>query len=295
VTIRRLGAWVLVVVASLAIPLSVVAYWAVTTVTDANRYVATLGPLAEQPAITNAIADRATDRLFASIPGSAHIAPTSQLRASARDQIASLLATASFQNTWDTAVRNSHPTAVAVLTGNSSAAATKPVVLNLTSVLDQVLAALDARGITALDGVRQSLDSGQAFTVTILSPNQVDESRQVFHAIVQWRWALLGAAVVSVLGALALADRRRRVLGGLAVGTAIATLAGLGGLTIVRSVAVDRAQASHVNSGISTATFNVLVRYARVDLYITLGIAVALFAIVGLWSLIRPRRRSPWR
>jgi hypothetical protein len=50
-----------------------------------------------------------------------------------------------------------------------------------------------------------------------------------------------------------------------------------------------------VNSGISTATFNVLVRYARVDLYITLGIAVALFAIVGLWSLIRPRRRSPWR
>jgi hypothetical protein len=111
----------------------------------------------------------------------------------------------------------------------------------------------------------------------------VDESRQVFHAIVQWRWALLGAAVVSVLGALALADRRRRVLGGLAVGTAIATLAGLGGLTVVRSVAVDRAQASHVNSGISTATFNVLVRYARVDLYITLGIAVAL---CDRWALV---------
>jgi hypothetical protein len=295
VTIRRLGAWVLVVVASLAIPLSVVAYWAVTTVTDANRYVATLGPLAEQPAITNAIADRATDRLFASIPGSAQGAATSQLRASARAQIASLLTTESFQNTWDTAVRNSHSTAVAVLTGDSSAGATKPVQLNLTSVLDQVLTALDARGITALDGVRQSLDSGQAFTVTILSPNQVDESRQVFHAIVQWRWALLGAAVVSVLGALALADRRRRVLGGLAVGTAIATLAGLGGLTIVRSVAVDRAQASHVNSGISTATFNVLVRYVRVDLYITLGIAVALFVIVGLWSLIRPQRTSAWR
>ncbi len=293
-TIRRLAAWVLVVVASLAIPLSVVAYWAVTTVTDANRYVATLGPLAEQPAITNAIADSATNRLFASFLGSAHVPPTSQLRASARAQIASLLTTGSFRNTWDTAESDSHPTAVAVLTGNSSAGATTPVVLNLTPVLDQALAALDAPGSPPY-GVRQSLDSGQAFTVTILSPNQVDESRQVFHAIVQWRWALLGAAAVSVLGVLALADRRRRVLGGLAVGTAIATLAGLGGLTIVRSVAVDRAQASNVNPGISTATFNVLVRYARVDLYITLGIAVALFVIVGLWSLIRPRRTSPWR
>jgi hypothetical protein len=50
-----------------------------------------------------------------------------------------------------------------------------------------------------------------------------------------------------------------------------------------------------VNSGISTATFNILVRYARVDLYITLGIAVGLFVIVGLWSLIRPRRASLWR
>ncbi|HEX4219840.1 MAG TPA: hypothetical protein VHZ02_15795 [Acidimicrobiales bacterium] len=293
-TFSRWGAWVLVVAASLAIPVSVVAYWAVTTVTDANRYVATLSPLARQPAITNAIADRATNRLFASIPGGAHPLPTSQLRATARAQIASLLTTTSFQNTWDAAVRRSHPTAVAVLTGNSSTGATKPVVLNLTSVLDEALATLDARWITALDGFRPSLQGGQPFTVTVLSPNQVDESRLVFHAIVQWRRVLLVAAIVTVLGALALADRRRRILGGLAGGTAIATLAALGGLTVVRSVAVDRAEASHVNPDISTATFNVLVRYARVDLYITLGIAVALFVVVGLWSLIRPRRTPLW-
>ena len=59
-------------------------------------------------------------------------------------------------------------------------------------------------------------------------------------------------------------------------------------------MAVDRAQASHVNSGISTATFNVLVRYARVDLYITLGIAVGVAVVVGIWALARPRRKSLW-
>ena len=293
-TIRRLVAWVLVVVASLAIPLAVVAYWAVTTVTDTNRYVATLSPLAEQPAITDAVASKATSRLLASVPASQTILPSSQLESVVHAQIAQLLTTRSFRQTWDTAVRNSHPTAVAVLTGSSSARDTQPVVLNLTSVLEQVLTELDGRGITAFDGVRSSLRNGQDFTVTVLSPSQVDESRQVFHAIVQWRWVLVAAAIAGGLGALALADRRRRVALGLAVGTAIATLAALGGLTIVRSVAVDRAQASHVNSGISTATFNVLVRYARVDLYITLGIAVAVAVIVGVWALVRPRRKSPW-
>jgi hypothetical protein len=294
VTVRRLGAWVLVVVASLTIPLSVLAYWAVTTVTVTNRYVATLSPLAGQPAITDAVASKATSRLLASVPVSQTILPAGQLESVVHAQIARLLATQSFRQTWDTAVRNSHPTAVAVLTGSSSAGATQPVVLNLTSVLDQVLTELDGRGITVFDGVRSSLQDGQAFTVTVLSPRQVDESRQVFHAIVQWRWVLVAAAIAGGLGALALADRRRRVLLGLAVGTTIATLAALGGLTIARSVAVDRAQASHVNSGISTATFNVLVRYARVDLYITLAIAVGVAVVVGIWALARPRRKSPW-
>jgi hypothetical protein len=294
VTGRRLGAWVLVVAASLAIPLSVLAYWAVTTVTDTNRYVATLSPLAQQPAITDAVAGKATSRLLASVPLSQTILPTSRLEPVVHAQIARLLATQSFRQTWDTAVRNSHPTAVAVLTGSSSAGATQPVVLNLTSVLDQVLTELDGRGITVFDGVRSSLENGQAFTVTVLSPRQVDESRQVFHAIVQWRWVLLAAAIAGGLGALVLADRRRRVALGLALGTAIATAAALGGLTIIRSVAVDRAQASHVNSGISTATFNVLVRYARVDLYITLAIAVGVAVVLGIWALARPRRKSLW-
>lgn len=293
-TLRRLGAWVLVVVASLAVPLAVVAFWAVTTVTNTNRYVATLSPLAEQPAITDAVADRATDRLFALAPGVARAPSTSQLHSTVRDQIAGLLRTPAFQSTWDSAVRHSHPTAVAVLTGSAPAGATTPVELNLTPILTQAVTALHGRGITAFDGLLSSVQGPSAFTVTVLSPRQVNESRQVFHALVQWRWVLVAAAIAGGLGALALADRRRRVLLGLAVGTAITTLAALGGLTVVRSVAVDRAQASHVNSGISTATFDVLARYARVDLYITLGIAVGVVVVVGIWALARPRRESPW-
>lgn len=293
-TLRHLGAWVLVVVASLAIPLAVAAYWAVTTITDANRYEATLSPLARQAAITNAVADRATDRLFGLASGAAPALSTSALHSTVRDQIAGLLRTQAFQSTWDTAVRNSHSTAVAVLTGNASTGGTTPVELNLTSVLTQAVTALHSRGIFTFDGLLSSAQGQSAFTVTVLSPKQVDESRQVFHVIVQWRWVLLAAAIVGVLGALALADRRRRVLAGLAVGTALATVACLGGLSATRSVAVDRAQAADVNTGISTAVFDVLVRFLRVDLYVTVGAAVGVAAIVAIWSLLRPRRRSLW-
>jgi hypothetical protein len=292
VTIRRLVAWVLVVVASVSIPLSVVAYWAVTTITDTNRYVATLSPLAAQPAITNGVAGQATDKLLTLIPSSVTALPVSQLRSTVQTQIAGLLTSPSFQGTWDTAVRNSHPTAVAVLTGSASTSGTTPVELDLTPVLTQVVNALHSQGITEFDGALSSVQGRSAFTVTVLSPKQVDESRQVFHVIVQLRWVLLAAAIVGVAGALALADRRRRVLMGLAVGTAIATGACLGGLTIARTVAVNRAQASNVNTGISTATFNVLVRFVRVDLYITLGIAVGVAVVIGLWALLRPRRTA---
>jgi hypothetical protein len=290
VTLRRLVAWILVVVASLAIPSAVAAYWAVTTVTDANRYQATLSPLAQQPAITNAVADR----LLALAPSAPGALSTSQLHTTVRDQIAGLLRTPAFQSIWDTAVANSHPTAVAVLTGSASTGGTTPVELNLTPVLAQAITALHTQGITAFDGPLSSVQAQSAFTVTVLAPKQVDESRQVFHVIVQWRWLLLAAAIVGVLGALALADRRRRILAGLAVGTALVTVACLGGLAAARSVAVDRAQSAGVNTGISTPVFDVLVRFLRVDLYITLGVAVGVAAVVAIWSLLRPRP-GRWR
>ncbi|HXA32501.1 MAG TPA: hypothetical protein VNV87_09600 [Acidimicrobiales bacterium] len=290
-TLRRLVAWVLVVVASLAIPLAVAAYWAVTTVTDANRYQATLSPLAQQTAITNAVADR----LLALAPSAAGALSTSQLHTTVRDRIAGLLRTPAFQSTWDTAVANSHPTAVAVLTGSASTGGTTPVELNLTPVLTQAATALHSQGITTFDGPLSSVQAQRAFTVTVLAPKQVDESRPVFHVIVQGRWLLLAAAIVGVLGALALADRRRRILAGLAVGTALVAVACLGGLAAARSVAVDRAQSAGVNTGISTAVFDVLVRFLRVDLSITLGVAVGVAAVVAMWSLLRPRPAGRWR
>ena len=61
---RRISAWVLVVLASILIPVSIISVWAIRTVTDTDQYVATLAPLARNPVIVNHLSARATDALF---------------------------------------------------------------------------------------------------------------------------------------------------------------------------------------------------------------------------------------
>ena len=61
---RRISAWVLVVLASLLIPVSVISVWAIRTVTNTDQYVATMAPLARNPVIVDHLASRATDELF---------------------------------------------------------------------------------------------------------------------------------------------------------------------------------------------------------------------------------------
>ncbi|HUA95592.1 MAG TPA: hypothetical protein VMB82_08680, partial [Acidimicrobiales bacterium] len=64
---RRVIAWILVVLASLLIPLSVVTVWAVGTVTNTDQYVATMAPLVRERVITAYVATQATNKLFDSV------------------------------------------------------------------------------------------------------------------------------------------------------------------------------------------------------------------------------------
>ena len=61
---RRISAWVLVVLASILIPVSVISVWAIRTVTNTDQYVNTMAPLARNPVIVDHLAARATDALF---------------------------------------------------------------------------------------------------------------------------------------------------------------------------------------------------------------------------------------
>ncbi|HEY6686600.1 MAG TPA: hypothetical protein VI094_10395 [Propionibacteriaceae bacterium] len=61
---RSVVATLLIVIGCILAPLSVVAVWAKNQVTDTDRYVATVSPLASDPAIQNAVADKITAEIF---------------------------------------------------------------------------------------------------------------------------------------------------------------------------------------------------------------------------------------
>ena len=62
---RSVVATLLIVVGCILAPLSVVAVWTKNLVTDTDRYVATVAPLARDPAIQNAVANKITTEIFA--------------------------------------------------------------------------------------------------------------------------------------------------------------------------------------------------------------------------------------
>src|SRR5580704_18851906 len=64
---RGITAWVLVVLASLLIPISVLSAWAITTVTNTDQYVSTMAPLARNQIIIEHLATKATNELFSTM------------------------------------------------------------------------------------------------------------------------------------------------------------------------------------------------------------------------------------
>ena len=69
--VRTFWSTVLIVIACALAPLSVVSVWARGEVTDTTRYVQTVAPLADDPAIQQAVADRITQEIFTyvNVPG----------------------------------------------------------------------------------------------------------------------------------------------------------------------------------------------------------------------------------
>ena len=61
---RSVVATLLIVIGCILAPISVVAVWTKNLVTDTDRYVATVAPLASDPAIQSAIADKITAEVF---------------------------------------------------------------------------------------------------------------------------------------------------------------------------------------------------------------------------------------
>jgi len=146
---RTIVAVVLITIACVLAPLSVVAVWTKNQVTNTDRYVATVTPLASNPDIQNAIADQITNQVFTYIDVKGlttqavdalagrglppRIADQLQalegpiaggIQSFTRTQVGKIVQSQAFADAWTQANRVAHQALVKTLTGQGDGAVT---------------------------------------------------------------------------------------------------------------------------------------------------------------------------
>ena len=306
---RGITTWVLIVLASLLIPVSVISVWAIRTVTNTDQYVATMAPLARNPAIVDNLATKTTDLLFSShvvrnkvedaLPAKAKTIVTpivNQLHSYAYGLALKFFESPKFGQLWDSLNRHTHDAVVAVLTGKQSALTQKiekngAIALNLTPAVNQVIDKANSRGITVFNPLKAVFATGDNLGLTVVSKDQVAKFSGWFNVIVKFKWIVpVVSLVLAALGIL-IAVQRRKTLLRMAIGVSLVTLVILAGISLGRVSFLNGAAKHHLDTGVAGALWDTLLAYLKTDLRWTVLIAV-LVAFVA-W-VVGPARYAVW-
>ncbi|MDX6739158.1 hypothetical protein [Actinocorallia sp. A-T 12471] len=316
-TARAVGAAVLIVLGCLLAPLAVVAAWSAGEISDPDRYVATVAPLAESPAVQNAVADRVAaeivtrldvpglvtegidalqdrglpdrvgDRLDG-LSGPVESALTSFVRARALEVVRS----DSFAALWTRANRAAHVQLEAVLSGRGSEVLKTEgdaVTLDLGPVVEQVKQRLVAEGLGAAAAIPEVHPTFPVFD----GPALVRAQRwyQILGAL---RWVLPVMALILLTAGVYTAHNHRRALITAALGVvgmmvllALALLAG-------RAYFLDAVAARGMSTPAAGSVYDALIAFLRSTLrmvaVVALVVAAAAFATGRSGAAVRTRQ-----
>src|SRR5436190_406206 len=248
---RRVVGALLVVIGCVLVPISLSAVWVRNTLLDTDHYVSTVGPLASDPQIQRALANKLTNAIFTRADVNAKIAaalppraaflaaPVANALRTTTDQAALRLVESSrFQTLWENANRRAHGAVVNVLTGGGTRVSTEngTVAIDTGQIVDNVKAKLDAKGIDIFD--RVTLPAGKQQFVLFQSDELADVQGLV-DLLQTIAWVLPFLAVACFAGAVGLSRNRRRTIQRGAIGVAVAVGVQLVLLKTGRSLYLD--------------------------------------------------------
>ncbi|WP_225823688.1 hypothetical protein [Streptomyces naphthomycinicus] len=297
--VRSFLAVVLIVVGCVLAPLSVVAAWAADQLDDTDRYVETVAPLASDPDVQNAVANRATDALMAHVDLPALLADAAPedrprlrkalggrlgdslegaVRSFVHDKAREIAASDVFKTVWTDANRRIHSSLDKALTGAGGGAVqltNDAVTLDLAPLVDRVKQRLVDAGLSVAARIPTVHTD-----FTLVRSDQIGGIKTYVRLLqLAGNWLPVLAVLLVAAGVL-LAVRRRRALVAGALGVAVATgLLGIA-LHVFRAIYLDRLPAD-VSPGAAGAVYDALTHFLRttVRMVVALGVVVAL----GAW------------
>ena len=318
---RSIVATLMIVVACVLAPLSVVAIWTRNQVTNTDRYVATVTPLASDPAVQQAITDQITAQVFTYIdiqalttqavdalsarvegrglPPQAAAAlqglagPVANgVQGFVRTQVERIVQSQAFEDAWIQANRVAHEALVKALTGEGGGAVTvegDTVSLNLAPFIQTVKQQLVAQGFTLAERIPQVDKS-----FVLFQSEDITRAQRAFSLLnTLGVWLPVIAIVLLVLGVYVAKDHRRALVGA-ALGVAVSMVVLALALTVFRSIYLDAVPAAVLPHDAAAVLYDTIVRFLRLGLrtVLVLGLVVAAGAFLSGQSVTAVRTRQ---
>ncbi|MFI6935537.1 hypothetical protein [Streptomyces sp. NPDC050287] len=311
--VRQAGSSVLLLLALLLAPLAVAAAWVQDTVSDTDRYVETVAPLASDPHVQQAVINRLTDRVVANVDVKAVtdslsrtlkdagapprvVAGAESLEGPLREAVRTVvdrtvtrvITSDAFQQVWEGANRRSHAAVVNMLTGDREGALRAEgdtVQLNVGAIVDQVRQRLVDAGFEKAAAIP---DTDR--TITLFETQQLGKAQDMMRLL-----DILGTwlpVVTVVLAALAVwtAPAHRAMLVVTATGVAVMMVVLLVALAVARRVYLDSVPPTALPSDAAAAIYDTFVRFLRDSTRTLLVVAVITALVAYLYGPGRPAR-----
>ncbi|MGW6534345.1 hypothetical protein ACWGBV_08360 [Streptomyces sp. NPDC055051] len=295
--LRSFFSGLLVVLGCVLVPLGLVAAWTADLLGDTDRYVQTVTPLASDPDVQAAVANRVTGAVMEHVDLPAlleGVAPDerplvekalgklggsleSALSSFVHDRAQDVVASPAFETIWTDANRAIHTSLDRALTGDEDGAVkieTDSVTIDLAPVIERVKERLVDGGLTVASNIPEIHTD-----FTVLRSDDIGKAKTGFALLQSLGLWLPVIAVLCVAGGVLLAVRRRRALVAAALGFALAALVLGIALTVFRTVYLNALPAS-VSPAAAGSVYDTLVRFLRTSVRVcaVLGVLVALAA-----------------
>ncbi len=304
---RKVASAVLIVLACILVPVSVLTVWVHDIALDTDRYVETVAPLASDPAIEAAAHNRIVQAVDVRVDGkqvtadlaawlqSQGLPPRTaqavkglapQLDAAvtgAADKVATRFVESDrFEKVWTTANRAAHSAVVHALTGEGRGAVgveEGTVTLDVGAAVDRVKEELVDAGVTPAEKI-PDVDK----QMVLFQSDKLERMQGAANALdTLGNWMPVLTVLIAAAGVV-LAYRRRRALAKTALGAALACLIVAVGLVVARRYYLDHLPPQVQSEAAAAAIFDQLLHFLRITLrtVIVLGVVVALGAyLVG--------------
>jgi hypothetical protein len=296
----------LIVVGCVLAPLAGVAVWARNQVTNTDRYVRTVAPLARDPAIQQAISDQITTQIFRylDLQGLTNQAVDAlaerglrprladQLRGLAgplasgiqgftRTEVGKIVASDAFADAWVQANRVAHAELVSALTGQGGNGAitvkNDSVSVNLAPFIQTVKAQLVNSGFSLAAKIPEVNAS-----FVVFQSADITRARSAFNLLTTLgNWLPWVALALLGIGVYVAKDHRRALVGA-AVGVAVGMLALAVALTVFRSIYLHAIPPQVLPHDAAAAAYDTIVRYLRLGLRAVLVLALVVAAAAFL-------------